>query len=106
MLPGVDPYSRKGTYEGVSWILDFTPVHPQLPTMTEEKNNLKADDLLESGRSITKSEIASVTSYASEIDPVAERKLVRKLDIIMLPLFTLICEFPSTSSSSIYTKLG
>ncbi|KAF8197016.1 MFS general substrate transporter [Pholiota molesta] len=58
--------------------------------MTEEKNNLKAEDLLESGRSITKSEITSVTSYASEIDPVAERRLVRKLDLIMLPLFTLI----------------
>lgn len=26
------------------------------------------------------------------IDPQAERKLVRKLDWILLPLFTLICE--------------
>jgi hypothetical protein len=83
------------------------PSSPLTPTiMTEEKNNLKAEDLLESGRSITKSEITSVTSYASEIDPVAERRLVRKLDLIMLPLFTLICEFPPISSSSIYTKLG
>ncbi|KAF9484537.1 MFS general substrate transporter [Pholiota conissans] len=60
--------------------------------MTEEKNNVKADDLLESGRSITKSEAnsSSDASDASDIDPVAEAKLVRKLDIIMLPLFTLI----------------
>jgi hypothetical protein len=82
------------------------PSSPLTPTMTEEKNNLKAEDLLESGRSITKSEITSVTSYASEIDPVAERRLVRKLDLIMLPLFTLICEFPPISSSSIHTKLA
>jgi hypothetical protein len=28
-----------------------------------------------------------------EIDPVAERKLVRKLDLILLPMFCLICKF-------------
>jgi hypothetical protein len=28
-----------------------------------------------------------------EIDPVAERKLVRKLDLILLPMFGLICKF-------------
>lgn len=27
-----------------------------------------------------------------QIDPVAEQKLVRKLDYILLPLFCLICE--------------
>jgi hypothetical protein len=27
-----------------------------------------------------------------EIDPIAERKLVRKLDLILLPMFCLVCK--------------
>ncbi len=31
-------------------------------------------------------------STVNEIDPVAEKKLVRKLDYILLPMFCLICK--------------
>lgn len=40
------------------------------------------------------SEVSSdlnATTGHPEIDPVAERKLVKKLDWVLLPLFTAIC---------------
>lgn len=43
-----------------------------------------------SRNSHTKSE-SSGLSRAIEIDPIAEKRLVRKLDWILLPLFTIIC---------------
>jgi len=52
-----------------------------------EKNDFKGD-------TEAKHIVAQVESSAlEEIDPIAERKLVRKLDFILLPLFCLICEF-------------
>jgi hypothetical protein len=51
-----------------------------------EKNGFKEDKEV-------KRVDAQVESSALEgIDPVAERKLVRKLDLILLPLFCLICK--------------
>lgn len=34
-----------------------------------------------------------------EIDPVAEKKLVRKLDLILLPMFCLICKLMAFADS-------
>ncbi|KAF8902354.1 MFS general substrate transporter [Gymnopilus junonius] len=39
----------------------------------------------------------SIDDSSSHIDPDEERRLVRKLDIVLLPLFTLICEYPIIS---------
>lgn len=36
--------------------------------------------------------IADSETASSHLDPEAERKLVRKLDWALIPLFTLICE--------------
>jgi hypothetical protein len=47
----------------------------------ESANSIEANDSKESHNLST-----------VEIDPEAERRLVRKLDWILLPLFTLICE--------------
>lgn len=60
--------------------------------MSEEKKTLKNDDLLETGHTVAESVVNSEVSYG-EIDPVAERRLLWKLDILLLPLFTLICQF-------------
>ena len=67
--------------------------------MSDEKKTLKNDELLEAGHSTAVSVVNSEVSYG-EIDPVAERRLLRKLDLTLLPLFTLICE-----SSSLCTWL-
>ncbi|KAF8954838.1 MFS general substrate transporter [Flammula alnicola] len=55
--------------------------------MLDEKH-LPSNDVLESGASMTKSEPSD--ELDDGIDPIAEKKLLRKLDVSMLPLFTLV----------------
>lgn len=38
-------------------------------------------------------ELESLPRTLIPIDPIAEKKLVRKLDSILLPMFTLLCAF-------------
>ena len=45
----------------------------------------------------------SLDGLNPEIDPKAERRLVMKLDLILLPLFTLICECEYYSDADEYT---
>lgn len=59
----------------------------------EKKISQENGDLLESGGSVTKSEGAFSIDGEEAIDTVAEKKLLFKLDMIMLPMFTLICKF-------------
>jgi hypothetical protein len=52
-----------------------------------EKNGFKADMV------IKRIDVQVEGSALEEIDPIAERKLLRKLDLILLPMFCLICKF-------------
>lgn len=62
----------------------------------EKKTDIELhDDMLEleSRGSLTKSGASSSLDVEDVIDPVAEKKLLKKLDAIMLPMFTIICKF-------------
>lgn len=69
-------------------------LHPFLPIMSpsDEKATQNNVDLVEIERVASKSDGAYSIDAQEAIDPVAEKRLLRKLDLIMLPLFTLICE--------------
>lgn len=41
---------------------------------------------------------STVRNEVLEIDPEEERKLVKKLDLALIPLFTLMCELPQSLS--------
>lgn len=69
--------------------------HPSgyLLRMSKEKIQ-PSSDAPDSGASPPKSSIDSDEMDRAElIDPILEKKLLRKLDFSMLPLFTLICEW-------------
>ena len=58
--------------------------------MSEEKTELSQG----SGASLPKqSTVLEIGDVVDAIDPILEKRLVRKLDFAMLPLFTLICEW-------------
>jgi hypothetical protein len=60
--------------------------------MSEEKIQPSNDAPLDSGASPPKSSMDSNDMDKTElIDPILEKKLLRKLDWSLLPLFTLIC---------------
>ncbi|KAF5319372.1 hypothetical protein D9619_008618 [Psilocybe cf. subviscida] len=59
-------------------------------SLSDKKISQENGDLLESGGSVTKSEGAFSIDGEEAIDTVAEKKLLWKLDLIMLPMFTLI----------------
>jgi hypothetical protein len=62
-------------------------------SLSEKKIDIELhDDMLESGGSLTKSGASSSLDVEDDIDPIAEKRLLRKLDMIMLPMFTIICE--------------
>lgn len=42
-------------------------------------------------------EAVATLPRAHGIDPAAERRLVKKLDLILLPMFTLMCELKGPS---------
>lgn len=58
---------------------------------SDEKLTLDNVELAEVERVPSKSNDAFSTFAQAAIDPAAEKRLLRKFDLIMLPLFTLIC---------------
>lgn len=68
--------------------------HLFLPTMSSSDKKVAQNDvdLVEIERAASKSEGAYSIHAQEAIDPVAEKRLLWKLDFIMLPMFTLICE--------------
>lgn len=69
-------------------------LHIFLPTMSSSDKKLTQNDvdLVEIERATSKLEGAFSIRGEEAINPVAEKRLLRKLDLTMLPLFTLICE--------------
>ncbi|KAF5326743.1 hypothetical protein D9619_004681 [Psilocybe cf. subviscida] len=60
-------------------------------SLSDKKTDIELhDDVLESGGSLTKSGASLSLDVEDDIDPIAERRLLRKLDMIMLPMFTII----------------